>query len=89
MASCRGLITSAGFDTAAEAAYHGIPLAVIPTRNHFEQDCNAADIMRSGIGIAITKIEKQMLEQMKPSETSKFRAWTDRAGEHLLKWVKE
>ena len=89
MASCRGLITSAGFDAAAEAAFHGIPLAVIPTRNHFEQGCNGVDIMRSGIGVAVSKIEKEMLEQMKPSESVKYRAWTASTAGRLLKWVEE
>jgi uncharacterized protein (TIGR00661 family) len=89
MASCRGLICSAGFDTAAEAAYHGIPLAVIPARNHFEQACNGVDIMRSGIGIAVSKIEKEVLEQMKPSYTVKYRAWIASAGERLLNWLEK
>ena len=89
MSSCRGLICSAGFDAAAEAAFHGIPLAVIPTRNHFEQACNAADIMRSGIGIAVSKIEKEMLEQMQPFESDIYRAWTSSAGKRLLKWMEE
>ena len=89
MASCRGLIVSAGFDAAAEAAYHGIPLAVIPTRNHFEQRCNAADIMRSGIGVAVSKIEKGMLEKMKPVDPGRYRVWVDLAGERLLKYMEE
>jgi len=89
MASCRGLIISAGFDAAAEAAYHGIPLAVIPTRNHFEQQCNAADIVRSGIGSAFQQMEKEMLEGMKSSEADSCREWIDSFPKHLLKWVEE
>ena len=89
MASCRGVITSAGFDAAAEAAYHGIPLAVIPTWNHFEQRCNGADIMRNGIGVAVSKIEKGMLEKMNPADPGRYRVWADRAGECLLKWMEE
>ena len=89
MASCRGLICSAGFDAAAEAAYHGIPLAVLPTRNHFEQACNAADISRSGIGIAVKKISGDMLKQMQPFEADAFRTWTDSAGTRVLKYMEE
>ena len=89
MSTCKGLISSAGFDVAAEAAYHGIPLAVIPTRNHFEQSCNAADIVRSGIGVAAPKIEIGMLEQMNPSEAARYRAWADSALEGGLKWMEE
>jgi uncharacterized protein (TIGR00661 family) len=89
MSTCKGLISSAGFDLAAEAAYHGIPLAVIPTRNHFEQSCNASDIVRSGIGVAASKIEIGMLEQMNPSETARYRAWVDSGVEGGLKWMEE
>jgi uncharacterized protein (TIGR00661 family) len=89
MASCRGLIVSAGFDAAAEAAYHGIPLAVVPTRNHFEQGCNAEDIMRSGIGVAVSRIEQAMLEKMNPADPAEYQAWADLAGERLLKSMKE
>jgi uncharacterized protein (TIGR00661 family) len=89
LASCRGLICSAGFDAAAEAAYHGIPLAVIPTRNHFEQACNAADIRRSGIGTAVTSINRGMLSQMQSFHTDAFRAWTDTAGNRVLKYLEE
>ena len=56
MKQCRGVISTAGFDTVAEAAYMGIPLAVIPVENHFEQLCNSADVERSGIGIALAAI---------------------------------
>jgi len=89
MASCRGLICSAGFDAAAEAAYHGVPLAVIPARNHFEQACNAADISRSGIGIAVKKIDEEMLDRMHRLEVDSYRAWVSTAGKRLLKYFEE
>lgn len=89
MGSCKGLISSAGFDLAAEAAYHGIPLAVIPTGNHFEQSCNAADIMRSGIGLAVSLPGEEMLGKMEASDSAAFRIWADRAAELLLKWVEK
>jgi uncharacterized protein (TIGR00661 family) len=89
MASCCGLICSAGFDAAAEAAYHGVPLAVLPARNHFEQACNAADISRSGLGVAVKKISWDMLEQMHPFEPDAYRSWVDSAGERLLKYMEE
>lgn len=89
MASCRGLITSAGFDAAAEAAYHGIPLVVVPTKHHYEQQCNAADIKRSGIGYSVNQIGKEMLQKMEASDAEAFRAWIDSAPGHMLKWVEE
>ena len=89
MASCRGLITTAGFDTVAEAAYHGIPLVVIPTQNHFEQKCNGADITAKGIGVAVDQINQLTLEKMTPKESGGFRKWVDLAGEQIIKCIEE
>ena len=89
MASCKGLISTAGFDTPAEAACQGIPLAVIPTQNHFEQKCNGADIQASGIGICVAKIDQGILEQMHANDCSAYRAWVNLAGEMIIKYMKE
>ena len=88
MASCKGLITTAGFDSAAEAAFHGIPLAVIPSRNHFEQQCNAADIKAKGIGVSGMYLDKGLLEQMQSLESHDNRAWVEQAA-RLLNTVLE
>ena len=57
MAGCKGLITTAGFDTVAEAAYHGLPLLAVPSQHHFEQQCNGEDMERSGIGMVVQQLE--------------------------------
>jgi uncharacterized protein (TIGR00661 family) len=85
MASCKGLITTAGFDSVAEAACHGIPLAVIPSHNHFEQRCNGADITAKGIGIAVSHIDAGILEQMHAFDSLDYRLWVEQAGERVLK----
>jgi uncharacterized protein (TIGR00661 family) len=89
MSSCKGLITTAGFDVATEAACHGIPLMVIPSHNHFEQLCNGVDIMEKGIGISITRIDEPALERMSASDPGEYRDWIDRAGEALINSMKE
>ena len=89
MASCRALISTAGFDTVAEAAYHGIPLAVIPAQNHFEQKCNGADITAKGIGVAVDQINQATLEEMTAKESGAFRKWVDLAGEQIIKCIEE
>ncbi|RLE00967.1 MAG: hypothetical protein DRJ13_07640 [Bacteroidetes bacterium] len=89
MASCKGLITTAGFDSAAEAACHGIPLAVIPSHNHFEQKCNGKDITLKGIGVTVSRIDQGILEQMRPKDCREYRAWVDQAGEQLINSMKE
>jgi uncharacterized protein (TIGR00661 family) len=41
LASCSGVLTSAGFETPAEALFLGKRLAVVPIQGQFEQWCNA------------------------------------------------
>ncbi len=89
MSSCKGLITTAGFDTAAEAAFHGIPLAVIPTHNHYEQRCNAVDIKAKGLGQAVSKIDRKLLEQMSASNPSAYREWVYLAGAQIIKCMEK
>jgi len=89
MAICKGLITTAGFDAVAEAAYHGIPLAVIPVRNHFEQKCNSIDMERNGIGIGISHIEPGILDRLKRFDNKEFRIWVNRSGDLILNSMTE
>jgi len=89
MASCRGLIATAGFDTAAEAGYQGIPLAVIPVRNHFEQSCNSLDVERSGIGLRLDRMEPGIQHRLKQFDNKEFRKWVDRSEELILNSLAE
>ncbi|PWN05079.1 glycosyltransferase family protein [Rhodohalobacter mucosus] len=50
----RGVITSAGFETCAEAMYLEKKLFVIPIRNQYEQLCNAASLKEMGVTVADT-----------------------------------
>ncbi len=49
-----GVVTSAGFETCAEAMYLGKKLLVIPIRNQYEQACNAAALEQLGIHVINT-----------------------------------
>jgi len=89
MASCKGLITTAGFDSAAEAACHGIPLAVIPSHNHFEQRCNGKDISAKGIGVVVSQIDQGILGRMHTFDMQDYRLWVEEAGEQLNNIMKE
>lgn len=89
MSTCIGLISTAGFDTAAEAAYQGIPLAVIPARNHFEQRCNSQDIDRHGIGVKLEYLGPGIQQQLKPFDNKEFRKWVGRSGELILNSLAE
>lgn len=50
--SCAGVLTSAGFETPAEALFLGKKLFVIPIRRQYEQACNAAALAEMGIPVA-------------------------------------
>lgn len=47
--SCAGVITSAGFETSAEAMYLGKKLLVVPIRNQYEQVCNSVALQEMGV----------------------------------------
>jgi uncharacterized protein (TIGR00661 family) len=55
--SCAGIITSAGFETPAEALYLGKKLLTIPIKGQYEQMCNAAALEKMGV-TCINKIDK-------------------------------
>jgi uncharacterized protein (TIGR00661 family) len=52
MKSSIGVITSAGFETCAEAMYLNKKLLVIPIQNQYEQLCNAASLSETGVLVA-------------------------------------
>lgn len=89
MTTARGLITTAGFDLAAEAAFHGIPLAVIPATNHFEQKCNGIDIEDQGIGVLLKHIEPGVPDRMRHADPVPFRKWVERSEELILNSLRE
>ncbi len=51
MARCKGLITTAGFETVCEAMYLGKPVLMVPVSGQYEQACNALDAANAGAGI--------------------------------------
>lgn len=84
MAKCRGVATSAGFETMCEAMYLGKPVMMIPTAEHYEQQCNALDAERAGAGIAASSFNLSTLleyiPQHKPQQDG-FKQWVARAPE--------
>ncbi|WP_394991125.1 glycosyltransferase family protein [Emticicia sp.] len=57
MQNCKGLVTTAGFESVCEAMYLGKPTLMIPVPKHYEQSCNALDAKRAGAGITGTKFD--------------------------------
>ncbi len=57
MASSSGVLCNAGFGTTSEALFLGKKLMVVPMKNQFEQQCNAA--MLQSMGVSTMKSLKQ------------------------------
>jgi len=89
MAGCKGLFTNSGFDTVAEAAYHGIPMLVVPSQHHFEQRCNGVELKRNGMGLVVDRIEPGIQSKMKAFDSRVYREWIDKAGEMIINRMEE
>lgn len=88
MASARGYVTTAGFESVCEAMYLGKPVLMVPVAGHYEQACNAVDAVKAGAGIAsdhftIEKLYDYLPEHQDISE--RFQQWADQAPAQFLK----
>lgn len=77
MAGCRAYASTAGFESICEAMYMGKPVLMVPA--HIEQECNAFDAMRAGVGVISKDFSLDRLLQFsltfKPNV--KFLAWAN------------
>jgi len=81
MARCRGFVSTAGFESVAEAMYLGTPVQVVPVAGHYEQRCNAIDAVRAGAGVRSPRFD-----------IGRLRAALDRggdSGERFRRWVRQ
>jgi uncharacterized protein (TIGR00661 family) len=85
MADCKCVACTAGFESLAEAAWLGKPLFLVPVENHIEQQINAIDATRLGLGIADTSFNLDRLAELPDRlDNSAFRAWLARADSLVL-----
>jgi uncharacterized protein (TIGR00661 family) len=85
MAECKYVACTAGFESVSEAAYLGKPLFLVPVENHVEQQVNALDATRAGLGITNRSFNLDRLRELPERlDNSKFRAWLNRADSLLL-----
>jgi UDP:flavonoid glycosyltransferase YjiC (YdhE family) len=85
MAECKFVACTAGFESLGEAAWLGKPLFLVPVENHIEQEINAIDATRIGLGVADTSFNLDRLAELPERlENSKYRAWLNRADSLLL-----
>jgi len=78
MARSRGVVSTAGFESVAEAMYLGKPVQVVPVEGHFEQLCNAHDTVRAGAGVRSRRFDIDRLQAFRSQhspDASTFRQW--------------
>ena len=78
LASCKALVTTAGFESVCEAMYLGKPVMMVPVPNHFEQECNALDGVISGAGITCKTFDLSVILKYLPEhqdQSEKFIEW--------------
>jgi uncharacterized protein (TIGR00661 family) len=71
MAACKGMMTTAGFESVCEAMYLGKYVLMVPVQGQYEQECNAIDAKISGAGSISKKFDVQKLEQSLMFNSSK------------------
>jgi len=85
MAECKYVACTAGFESLGEAAYLGKPLFLVPVENHVEQQINAIDAVRAGLGVADTSFNLDRLTELPERlDNAGFHAWLKRADSILL-----
>lgn len=90
MQNCKGLVTTAGFESVCEAMYLGKPTMMIPVPKHYEQACNALDAKRAGAGISGTKFDLTAFLDYIPhhkSISSNFQTWHSRSSFIFLREI--
>lgn len=90
MQNCKGLVTTAGFESVCEAMYLGKPTMMIPVPKHYEQACNALDGKRAGAGISGVKFDLTAFLDYIPSHKdtrSDFQTWHSRSSFVFLREI--
>jgi uncharacterized protein (TIGR00661 family) len=91
MAGCRGLVSTAGFESVCEAMYMGKPVFMVPVEGNYEQYCNARDACKTGTGMYDSKFDISRFLEHLPEQKQKqglFRPWADLAEEKLLEQLR-
>jgi uncharacterized protein (TIGR00661 family) len=82
MTHCAGLISTAGFESVAEAMYLGKPVMMVPVPNHIEQMINAHDGELSGAGVQARSFDLTVFKDYLPKHASvqdTFQHWVTQA----------
>jgi len=87
MAQCRGLVSTAGFESVCEAKYMGKPVLMVPVEGNYEQFCNADDACKVGTGIKDETFNIERFLDFLSSfnqQPTEFRQWVNSTEEKIL-----
>jgi uncharacterized protein (TIGR00661 family) len=89
MKVCRGLVTTAGFESVCEAMYLQKPVMMVPIPNHYEQLCNAFDGVRAMAGIYQKSFDiSPFLDYLEKKEPSlAFQEWANQTTDCFLQEI--
>ncbi len=73
LSNCHCLITTAGFESQCEAAFLEKMVYTLPSKNHFEQACNAIDGERAGLSQPIREFDPYAKNDL--SQNLIFKEW--------------
>ena len=92
MRKCKGLVSTAGFESVCEAMYMGKPVMMVPVRNHIEQKINAFDGQRAGAGIASKNFKLNKFLKYLPNHidaSTDFQLWENNAEDLFLQNINQ
>ena len=90
MAASRGVVTTSGFESMAEAMYLAKPLLLNPVRKHFEQHCNADDGHRMGAAVQSDDFNLSRLIRFASEyrfDATRFRQWVSQAEQMVIQHI--
>ncbi|AWW31889.1 glycosyltransferase [Echinicola strongylocentroti] len=88
MASCKGLLSTAGFESICEAMYYNKPVMMVPVAGQYEQACNALDALAANAGMAHYEFDFKKFDLFLKSRNitpSNFVNWQEQLGNKLTK----
>lgn len=95
MATCKGFLTTAGFESIGEAMFLGKPILLVPVKGQYEQRCNALDAEMAGAGKASDTFDLSVLEDymQKPADNfpkgNTFKCWQSTLDAHIGEMLAE
>lgn len=91
LASCSGLVTTAGFESVCEAMFLSKPVLMIPVDRHYEQFCNAVDAQKAGAGLHATEYNISRLINYLPfyhNDNADFQTWVAQAERIIIQSIR-